>query len=175
MSQLPPPPPLPPTPPTLSPGGVGRRISARLLDLLLIGMIDLTLLRPRFTQGVLIPDVPLSELEPLPASYTLLSAVLALSYFAFFESKLGATPGKRVLNLRVYAPDGNPPSLANAVRRSLFAIAGVVAVIPLIGESLAVPLNLFAVVTVIITMQRSVSRQGWHDRFAGNTQVAHLR
>jgi len=146
-----------------------------MLDLLLIGMVDLILLRPRFTQGVLIPDMPLTELERLPASYTLLSAVLALSYFALFESRMGATPGKRVLALRVYAPDGNPPSLADAVRRSVFAIAGVVAVVPLIGESLAMPLNLFAVITVIITIQRSPSRQGWHDRFAGNTQVVHAR
>lgn len=145
-----------------------------MLDLLLIGMVDLLLLRPRFTHGLL-PDVPLSELEPLPASYTLLSAVLALGYFALFESRIGATPGKRVLNLRVYAPDGNPPSLGDAMRRSLFAIAGVVSVVPLVGETVAMPLNLLAVITVIVTIQRSPTRQGWHDRFANNTQVAHAQ
>lgn len=175
MSQFPPPPPLPSTPPTFSPGRVGRRIAARMLDLLLIGMVDLLLLRPRYTQGVLIPDVSLTELERLPASYTLLSAVLALSYFALFESRIGATPGKRVLGLRVYAPDGKPPALGDAVRRSVFAIAGVIAVVPLVGEALAMPLNLFAVITVIITIQRSPTRQGWHDRFGGNTLVAHVR
>lgn len=175
MSSLPPPPDLPPRSPTFTPGGIGRRITARILDLLLIGIIDISLLRPRFTQGIRIPDVPLTELAALPASYTVLSAVLALGYFALFESKYGATPGKRVMNLQVYAPDGNPPSLPNAVRRSLFAVAGVVAAVPFVGQALALPLNLFAVITIIITIQRSLTHQGWHDRFGGNTLVTYRR
>jgi len=175
MSQLPPPPPLLPNQPTFRPGPVGRRIVARLLDLLLIGLIDMLLLRPRFAEGPLIPDGSLTELERLPASYTLLSAVLALTYFAAFESRTGSTPGKRALSLRVYGPQGALPSFGSAVRRSLFAVAGVVSVIPLVGEGLATPLNLLAVITVLLTIQRSQSRQGWHDQFAGGTQVVHLK
>jgi len=175
MSQFPPPPPLPPMQPAVRPGPIGRRIIARVLDLLLIGLIDLLLLRPRFTDGTLIPDVPITELPALPASYTLLSAVLALTYFAAFESQSGATPGKRAVGLKVFAPNGNPPAFASAVRRNLFAVAGVVAVVPLIGESIAMPLNLFAVITVLLTIQRSPARQGWHDLLAGGTQVAHIR
>lgn len=175
MSQLPPPPPLPPEQPMLVPGPLGRRFVARLLDLMLIGLLDVLLLRPRFTQGTVIPDVPLSELAPMPASYTVLSAALALAFFAGFESTSGATPGKRVMRLRVYAPNGQPPTFDQAVRRSVFAVAGIVTIIPLIGPSLATPLNLMALITVVLTVQRSPSRQGWHDQFAGGTQVALLR
>lgn len=175
MSALPPPPPVPPSAPSVLPGPLPRRFVARVLDLLLIGLLDLILLRPRFTDGTLIPEGGLAELQPLPASYTLLSALLALAYFAGFESQMGSTPGKRALRLKVYAPNGNPPSYFAALKRSLFAVAGVVAVLPVIGPSLATPLNLFALLTVAVTIQRSESKQGWHDMLAGGTQVAFHR
>jgi len=174
MSQLPPPPPFVPQPPTFTPGTLGRRTGARFLDLLLIGLIDVVLLRPAFMQGVSLSEMTIGDFEQLPSSYTLLSAVLALTYFAAFESRSGATPGKRVLRLRVYAPDGNAPSFGNALRRSLFAVAGVVAVVPVIGEGLAMRVNLFAVLSVLFTIRRSPTRQGWHDLFAKGTQVVRV-
>lgn len=178
MSGFPPPPPLPPQPPSsplLAPGPLPRRFVARILDLLLIGLVDVLLLRPRFSSGAFIPEEGLAAVQALPPAYTLLSAALALAYFAGFESTSGATPGKRVMRLRVYAPNGEPPTFADAVKRSLFAVAGVVAVIPMVGPAIATPANLFALITVALTIQRSESKQGWHDRFAGGTQVAWQR
>jgi uncharacterized RDD family membrane protein YckC len=54
--------------------------------------------------------------------------VIAGAYFVLFWSSAGQTPGMRLLGLRVYRPDGRPPSPG----RSIVRLAGLVlAIIPL--------------------------------------------
>ena len=60
---------------------------------------------------------------------------MAATYEGLFVYKLGATPGKMVLGLRVVRPDGGPVSLGRAVGRYFAKMLS--AIIMLIGFIMA--------------------------------------
>jgi len=179
MSQIPPPP--PPTPPT-PPGegftsGVGRpadviiRFIARLIDAVLLAIASFVLafaLSPVLpgragtfgffsTGGFFLRNLILA----------VISAAIYIAYFAFLESSRGQTIGKMIVKLQVQGPDGAKPSLEAALKRNAWLALSIV---PALGGLLQ-----FAAAAYIgYTIYDSASNTGWHDQFAGGTQVIRI-
>jgi uncharacterized RDD family membrane protein YckC len=112
--------------------------------------------------------------------YTLsaiIQAALFLGYFSLMESNRGQTVGKMILKLRTYGPDGESnPTMQEAVKRNAYSALGVLSIIPFIGWFFlgwAAPIA--AMIFIAVTLNNDQpNHQGWHDKFAGGTQVKQI-
>lgn len=138
--------PLPPEGQSTSAAGLGQRIGARLLDVLLVGLPASFILNQVGVGGI--------------GSGVVLS-LLWFGYFVFLESNQGATVGKKLLKLRVAGPDGDNPPLEMAAKRNLWMLAGL---IPLVGGLV----SLIALVIIVVTIAQNSDNRGLHDTFAGS-------
>ncbi|WP_280468362.1 RDD family protein [Nocardia cyriacigeorgica] len=90
---------------------------------------------------------------------------LGLAYFVLLEMNMGTTLGKKVLGLRVIAPGGAPKiSPEVSLKRNTYLA---VSIIPCIGQLIGLGLAIY----MAITIEQDPNKQGWHDKFAGGTQV----
>ncbi len=138
---------------TKRPAGLGPRFLARLIDSVVVAVI-LYLVMSIFG---------LQENLPLLAG---LAAAAALVYFIVCETQWGTTIGKRLLGLRVIDPAGTRPSARQSVRRNVFIAVGA---LPYIGTILDLALR----IAIAVTIAKSPTKQGIHDRWADGTQVVH--
>lgn len=154
--EQPPPPqeqPAPAPPPGARSGpagaGLGRRVGARLLDVLIVA-IPLSLVLSLVGWG----------LGGTRGQITgLLVSLLWFSYFVWFESSRGATVGKNILGIQVVGPQGGPPTTEQAMKRNAWMLLGL---IPFIGGLLW----LAAVIGIMITIASGSDMQGLHDQWA---------
>lgn len=103
---------------------------------------------------------------------TLISTALVVGYFAFMESSRGQTVGKMLLKIEVRGPDGQHPTLEQAIKRNAYLAVGLVGIIPILGTLLAPLLSLGATIAIAVTINsNTATRQGWHDVFADGTSV----
>ncbi len=199
---MPPEPPGPPTPPPGPPGGpppppaggpVGggypgaaagvprpgellNRFLARLIDHVILGVVFVPIY---IVLTIIIYSGFRNSFGEQFIFYTLsaiIQAALYLGYFAFLESSRGQTVGKMLMKLRTYGPDGESnPTMQEAVKRNAYSALGILSIIPLIGWFFlgwAAPLA--AVIYIAITLNSDPRHQGWHDKFAGGTQVMQI-
>jgi uncharacterized RDD family membrane protein YckC len=96
------------------------------------------------------------------------TAVSVLAYFVGADAFLGRTLGKAALRLRVIGSGGGKPTLKEAFLRELFIGVGA---IPFVGPVAAIA----AWTWITVTIRASATRQGWHDLFAGGTQVIRIQ
>jgi uncharacterized RDD family membrane protein YckC len=142
----------PPLPGNLAPGGLLPRLLARLIDGIIVGLIGLVL--------ALVLDAVTSIWVT-----GLFSGVLTFIYFVAFETSQGATPGKRLLGMRVFGPTGAPkPTMPQSAVRNAFTLLSAV---PYFGGLLA----FIAIIVIAVTINSSPTKQGKHDEMAGGTQV----
>jgi uncharacterized RDD family membrane protein YckC len=89
--------------------GFWSRILALLVDMALLALV-----------GIVIGAVAYRQVVALGQEGRLIGAAITLVYFGFFNSSLGggATPGKRMLDLRVVGRDGNPIGLLRTLLRT---------------------------------------------------------
>lgn len=80
-------------------------------------------------------------------------------YYVYFESSTGATLGKKLLNIRVVAADGTPPSMEAAAKRNIWMLFGLV---PIIGGIA----GFIAVIVIAVTINSQPANRGKHDEFA---------
>lgn len=191
------PPPGPPGPPTPPPGGGGfpggvpggqpagvprpgellNRFLARLIDHVLLGVVYVPIY---IVLSAIIYTGFSNSFGEYFIFYTLtaiVQAALYLGYFSFLESNRGQTVGKMIMKLRTFGPDGvSNPTMQQAVKRNVYSALGVLSIIPFIGWFFlgwAAPLA--AMVYIAITLNSDQPRhQGWHDKFAGGTQVMQI-
>ena len=162
-----------------APTGIGQpadlmtRFLARLIDLLILGVVNFVLV------GLLVVGALAGGSAGLgyagggfasSALYALLTSAISLGYFTVLESRTGRTIGKMALKVQTQGPDGGPPSVEMALKRNAFMAIGVLGIVPVLGF-LAPFLSLAAYISIAVTINSSPTRQGWHDRFAGGTQV----
>jgi len=136
------------------PAGLLERFVARFIDGILLGIISVifTAITDSVIGGVL-------------------GGIIYVAYFAFLESSRGQTFGKQIMKLRVLGPTGANPTMDQALRRNAWAALSIIATVPLIGW-IAGLVELVAVIMIAVTIsQDSVSRMGWHDKFANATHV----
>ena len=183
QSAAPPPPPPPPPastpppaasapPPTAAhaqgvprPGELLDRFLARFIDLIIVGIVAAVI---NIVLAVLSDSWLLTN-----AVSALVTAMLYVGYFGYFESNRGQTIGKQVLKLKVVGPDGvSNPTMEQAVRRNIWLGFGIAGVVPVLGALLGGLASLAAVILIAVNINGdTVRRQHWFDKFAGGTQV----
>ncbi|MEV0298856.1 RDD family protein [Nocardia sp. NPDC050710] len=142
------------------PGDIGIRIAARVIDSLIVGI----------PVGVILFFVASGAGLVVNAILNMLSAVIYVAYFVGMEVTQGTTLGKKMLGLRVVAPGGAAKiDPMTSLKRNLYAV---VQIIPCYIGSIA---SLGLVIYMIITTSQDPNKQGWHDKFAGGTQVVKVQ
>jgi uncharacterized RDD family membrane protein YckC len=154
------------------------RFLARAIDNILIGIVSAVIggiIAAIFDLGSMSYGYSVGASYAASAVSGVLGAALTLAYFALLESRSGQTVGKMALRMRTLGPDGNPPTLEEAVRRNFWVALGALAIIPFIGPLIGALAELAIVIVIAVTIGRSPIGQGWHDRFAGGTRVVRTR
>lgn len=156
------------------PGELLDRFLARLIDHVLLGVVNALVI------SVLIVGVVLGESATsfgtgstflATAVASVLTAVLALAYFGYLESSRGQTVGKMIMKLKTVGPDGGNPTMEQALRRNSYLAIGLLGVIPVLGW-LGGLVSLVAMIMIAVGINKdTVNRQAWHDHFAGETRV----
>lgn len=139
------------------PGKLWPRFAARVIDTLIV-VLPLGIL----LNFVLVPN--LAGFGGVALSYALIFAA-TLVYYVLMEMKTGATLGKKILGLKVVAPNGAPtvPPLASLKRNAYLAVS----IIPCLGWVAGVALTIY----MGATLDKDPNKQGWHDKLAGGTHV----
>jgi uncharacterized RDD family membrane protein YckC len=173
-----PPPPQPTAPPPVSapavasgvgaPADLATRFLARLIDHILLGIVNFAIIVPlviaaAFT-GVGNGLNPFGGFSAGSLVAAIVTAAITIGYFALMESNSGQTVGKMLIGLKTVGPDGNKPTMEQALKRNSWYALGIV---PFLG-GLA---QLAATIYIAVTISNSATRTGWHDTFAGGTKV----
>lgn len=161
------------------PADLGPRFVARLLDYILLAIVN-GIISAVLLTGMVAGSATGFDMWTGGGSYaytavsSVISAAIALAYFAFLESSRGQTVGKMLLKLETRGPSGGRPTMEQALKRNAFTAIGVIGVIPLLG-ALSGLASLVAVIVIAVTINNDrVGRRGWHDNFAGGTTVVKL-
>lgn len=169
------PPPYPAaTPGAPVPGGLLDRFLARLIDSILVGIVNFivaSVIIAGAIMGSSATGFGTGSSYAAGAVVAIIGTAISLGYFALMEHTRGQTVGKMILKLQTIGPGGGNPTLEEAVKRNSYILLGLLGLIPLIGwiASLA---SLAAIIMIAVTINSdTVNRQGWHDNFAGGTQV----
>jgi uncharacterized RDD family membrane protein YckC len=173
-----PPPPQPATPPPVfnpapassvgAPADLGTRFLARLIDHILLGIVNFVIIVPLIVAAAFtgvgngLNVFGGASVGGFVAA--IVTAVITIGYFALMESNMGQTVGKMLLSLKTVGPDGNKPTLEQALKRNSWYALGI---IPFLG-GLA---QLAATIYIAVTINNSATKMGWHDTFAGGTKV----
>jgi uncharacterized RDD family membrane protein YckC len=94
--------------------GIILGVVVGILQVAVFGSMFLT---PAFQQGRTPDPTVVAPFLGLLGIMYVVQIALASSYEAFFVAKLGATPGKMVIGVKVLRPDGSPVSLGRAYGR----------------------------------------------------------
>ena len=155
MSDYPPPPPLDVPMSSDQLAGFGQRAIAYAIDSLIVVAVML-IFALAFGGDLTDPDNPRFML------ITVLTLAVSLIYSIVFVALSGATPGKRIMKLRVVnRSDGSPVSWTYAAVRAL--IPSVAGLVPVIGFALNI--------AVYVRAFFHPYRQGLHDAAAGTIVV----
>lgn len=156
-----------------TPGGVGERILARVLDAMIISVASMVVGGVVGVIGAfVITGSEAGEIAVLTVLFVI-GVAIVLGYYAALESGTGATLGKRALKLRVVGPDGHStPTVVQSVKRNVFLVFYPMGVMPTDAQPLTPTLSLIIAVSIIVTIsQDQTFRRGWHDRFAGTAVI----
>jgi uncharacterized RDD family membrane protein YckC len=155
------------------PADLVTRFLAKLIDSVLLGVtygLLVTFLLLGLVFGALVGGSSGGFIAS--AISTLVSTALFIGYFAYMESSQGQTVGKMLMKIEVRGPDGQYPTLEQALKRNAYLAIGLVGIIPILGTLLAPLLSLGATIAIAVTINsNTATRQGWHDLFADGTSV----
>ncbi|GAB2651325.1 RDD family protein [Nocardia goodfellowii] len=137
-----------------TPADLGVRVGARVIDTLIVLIPVNIIMRVLYGSG-----------SGFFVGVSVLGAIALTLYFVLMETQQGTTLGKKLLGLRVLGPGSAPKVTAEqSLKRNLYTI---VYVIPCIGQIASLALIIY----MMITTSQDPNKQGWHDKFAGGTQV----
>ncbi|WP_306364278.1 RDD family protein [Nocardia sp. CC227C] len=137
-----------------TPADVWTRLGARIIDSLIVGI-----------PAAIIGYVLNSSSSALGTLWSIVTPLLLFGYFIFMETQQGGqTLGKKLLGLRVVAPGGGVLDPAVSAKRNLFMLANL---IPCLGTIAYIGMSIY----IAVTIEQDPNKQGWHDKFAGGTQV----
>jgi uncharacterized RDD family membrane protein YckC len=169
--------PAPPPPPTPAagrrPGELLDRFLARLIDSVLLFVVNLVILVPVII-GILGIDnaggYGMGGSFAAGAVSAVLSTVIYLGYYGLMESSRGQTVGKMAMKLHVVGASGGNPTLEEAVKRNIWLGLPILGIIPVIGGVIGGLGQLVAVILIAVGISNDPVRRPWTDKFAG-TQV----
>jgi len=107
--------------------GVGSRIVAIIIDIIILGIITSVLAMPFGMSAALFSACAMDTANILAlistmASLWILTAVINLGYFTYLEGTSGQTLGKKLMSIKVTKEDGKQPTFADAFVRTLLRI-----------------------------------------------------
>lgn len=82
-----------------------------------------------------------------------LGGLIGLAYEYYFLAKDGATPGKKIMSLKVVLEDGSPLGSDGAVRRLILAAVGIV---PIVGGIIGFIVGIATVIMIFTDERRQV-------------------
>lgn len=135
-------------------GTTKQRRGAALYDLLVLGWVV----------GVL--AVPVREVAPLLAEASLLVLWLLL---VVVEGLTGSSPGKHVTGIRVRREDGRPVSVVTAAMRRPWGWLLPLQLVGPLPSAVATAAALGVLLVMLVSVERSGDRRGFHDRVAGTS------
>ena len=144
------------------PAGLFPRFVARLIDswIMLIVLLPVVYLLRAET------DISATSTTVRALIAGLLLGLASFGYFVAFEVTLGWTPAKKLFGLRVHGPAGaQNPNLKQSAARNAFLLLWIVPYV--VGSWLVI----IAWIVIAVTIGRSPTDMGIHDRWAGGTQV----
>lgn len=155
------------------------RFLARLIDFVILFMVNMIVVSFLVVGLIMQSQSGMMGLSGGNFVTSLVSSVLIaaiyLGYFAFMESSRGQTVGKMLMKLQTRGPSGGNPTMEQAIRRNIWVAMGILGVIPIIGGILGGLGQLIAMILIAVGINSdTVGRRGWHDTFAGGTQVVKI-
>ena len=165
----PPPPPVGPRPAELL-----DRFLARLIDLVLLVVVNLIVVSVVIV-GVILGQGGASSMGyggsfVASAVTAVLGTIIYLGYFGYMESTQGKTVGKMVMKLHVERLGGGNPTLEEAIKRNIWLGFGILGIVPILGGVISGIGQLVAVIMIAVGISNDPERRPWTDKFAG-TQV----
>lgn len=144
---------------------LGRRASARILDILLLFAV-LTIVSIPFSEEVVQEDGDtIVEIEPIVA---LFSVLIVFAYEVGFVAWRAQTPGKIAMGIEVSdAATGAAPSFRQAVMRWLLLGISWSLVVPVLG-----PLGLIVMMLSYTSAFWDRGQQNWNDKIARTRVIA---
>ena len=146
---------------------MGPRLGARIIDGLVLGavggIVNAGVAAVVFTSGgnpTLMETITGTAAGVWGSLLGLLSTALAFAYFALFDSRIGGTPGKKILVLEVRGSGGGNPTVQESLKRNAWLALGL---LPGSGGLL----QFAAAIGIVVTISNSDDNLGWHDTFAG--------
>ncbi|MFC6011868.1 RDD family protein [Nocardia lasii] len=137
------------------PADLWIRFGARVIDGLIVGI------PVGIVTSFLLPSNLLVSFILTP----LITTLAIVGYNVGLEVSQGATLGKKILGLRVVAPGGAPAlTPEQSLKRNLWLAPQI---IYCLGSLATVGLGIY----IAVTINNDPNKQGWHDKFAGGTQV----
>ena len=163
-----------PTPAGTRPGELMDRFLARLIDHVLLAIVN-TVIVTFVVVGALLGESATSfgtsSTFVAGVLASILSVAIALAYFGYMESSRGQTVGKMFMKLRTVGPDGGNPTMEQSLRRNIYVAAGLLGLVPVVGWIASI-VSLGAMILIAVNINSDTEhRQGWHDHFAGETRV----
>ncbi|MGI8518398.1 MAG: RDD family protein [Acidimicrobiia bacterium] len=153
------------------PADLTTRFLARLIDHLILGVVSALIIIPLIIGAMFAGNVGFGSSMGLGFRFStgslvasIVTALIVIGYFTLMEARNGQTLGKMIMSIRTQGPGGTTPTTEQAFKRNAWYA---IAIIPFLGGLL----QLAAAIYIAVTINNSVSRIGWHDTFAGGTQV----
>lgn len=161
------------------PGELGKRFVARFVDSILVGIVSAivtTIVAPIIAPGGTGPMLGGATGAGLQwgaaVVTTIITVAINLGYFTLLESNRGQTLGKMLVGLRVLGTNGGNPTTTEAVKRNIWVGASILGIVPVVGGLFGGIVGLVSVISIAVGINNdTVTRKGWHDRFAGGTRV----
>ncbi len=156
------------------PGELLDRFLARLIDMVLLFVVNLVILVPIII-GILginaAGSFGMGGSFAAGAVSAVLSTVIYLGYYGFMESSRGQTVGKMVMKLHVQGASGGKPTMEEALKRNIWLGLPILGIIPILGGLVAFLGEIVAVIMIAVGISNDTERRRpWTDKFAG-TQV----
>lgn len=165
-----------PPPPTAAgrrPGELLDRFLARLIDSVLLFVVNLVILVPVIIALLNVDGTTGNGMGGNYASAVItaiLSTVIYLGYYGLMESSRGQTVGKMAMKLRVVSLSGGNPTFEQAIKRNIWLGLPILGLVPIFGGLVGSLVQLVAVIMIAVGISKDPDRRPWTDKFAG-TQV----
>jgi uncharacterized RDD family membrane protein YckC len=157
------------------PGELLDRFLARLIDFILVGIVDF-IIGTVLVVGVLMGSsgsmYSVGTSFAVGAVSAIISTLITVGYFTYMEATQGKTVGKMLMKLHTEGPNGGNPTYQEAFMRNIWTGLGILGIIPVVGGLIGALGELVAVIMIAVGISGdTVNRQAFHDRLAGGTRV----
>ena len=108
----------------------GKRFAALIIDFLIVILVTWVF------SAIIYPLIAAANIFGILNYWLILTAVIVMAYFTYFEGKLGTTPGKNVMKIEVVVDEGEM-NYQKAFIRNLSKMLGIPLILDIIVDYVA--------------------------------------